>query len=232
MRPEYGTLKEWTDAFYAFLKDHPTETLVFSLKQEQENDPEFANAIYNCLMQYDNGERWCWSEGVPRLGDVRGKGVLFTRYGSQYPKGQGIHPTSWPNDNPDGFTADLLNGAGKIKIHDWYGLDSPSQIGEKANKIFTLLDTTTGAVPKDELTLVYTNGSKFPGAPPQWIAKGVGAPTFGLGIGGMNPRLANYILNKIKDGQRVKAGIMVDYYQYTGSGENGLPALINASNFA
>lgn len=232
MRPEYSTLKQWTDAFDAFLKDHPTETLVFSLKQEEENDPEFASAIYNTLMQYQNGERWWWGEGVPRLGEVRGKGVLMTRYGSQYPKGQGIHPTSWPNDQPEGFTADLLDGQGKMKIHDWYGIDTPAQTGEKARRVFELLDTTTGSVPSNELTLVFTSGSKFPGAPPQWIAKGVGAPTFGLGINGMNPRVANYFLDKISKGQKVKAGIMVDYYQYTGSGDNGLPALINASNFA
>lgn len=64
---------------YGFLEHHPTETVVFVVKQEGSGDLE---TFQKTLHQYigENREKWLLSEEVPTLGEARGKIVLLRRY--------------------------------------------------------------------------------------------------------------------------------------------------------
>jgi len=64
--------------------------------------------------------RWFLENRIPELGEVRGKIVLFSRFGGfGWPTGigVGIHPPIWPNNEQAGFEfwcEDTL-----VRVQDW-----------------------------------------------------------------------------------------------------------------
>ena len=73
-------LEEVLDQCYAFLEAHPTETVVFAVKQEQDHETaaEFAALLEAELAK--NPARWYTGNTIPTLDEVRGRLVLFRRY--------------------------------------------------------------------------------------------------------------------------------------------------------
>lgn len=78
----------WADALelemvleqvYSFLINHPSETILFVVKQEGSGDIAL---FQKTLQQYieKNPEMWLLTNQVPTLGEARGKVVLFRRY--------------------------------------------------------------------------------------------------------------------------------------------------------
>jgi 1-phosphatidylinositol phosphodiesterase len=71
-----------------------------------------------------NHGMWFLENRIPTLGEVRGRVVLFSRFGgdgSGWPQGLegiGIHPRSWPDSRKEGFEWDLKGT--RVRIHDWY----------------------------------------------------------------------------------------------------------------
>ena len=65
---------------YAFLESHPTETIVFCVKQEHGDLPvgEF-EVLLQTVIARDPG-KWLLTDHVPTLGNARGKLVLMRRY--------------------------------------------------------------------------------------------------------------------------------------------------------
>ena len=65
---------------YDFLKENPSETVLFVVKQENKDDDtkKFQNIIENCIK--DNPEMWFLDNEIPTLYEARGKIVLFRRY--------------------------------------------------------------------------------------------------------------------------------------------------------
>ena len=61
---------------------------------------------------------------IPQLGEVRGKVVLFSRFGGDGAEwdggleGIGIHPTTWPDSEKEGFEWQLKGT--NIRTHDWW----------------------------------------------------------------------------------------------------------------
>lgn len=64
---------------YSFLQSHPSETVLFVVKQEGSGD---VATFQNVLQEYiaENPEKWLLTDNVPTLGEARGKVVLFRRY--------------------------------------------------------------------------------------------------------------------------------------------------------
>lgn len=74
---------------YAFLDEHPTETVVFVIKNERDDDAsEFQKAV-NKAVSRDVG-RWLITDSIPTLGQSRGKVVLLR----QYPDVLGLYSNS------------------------------------------------------------------------------------------------------------------------------------------
>lgn len=120
IRPQYSTLKTQLDAIDAFLTAHPREAVMVSLKEETPPDvPEFAKAVYDTLKGY--GDRFVFGEQVPRLGEVRGRAQVMTRFGrtdaAPWAEGLGFHPNKWPDSERAGFECDCHGTP--IRVSDW-----------------------------------------------------------------------------------------------------------------
>lgn len=110
---------------YEFLKAHPTETVVFAVKQEHgdESVAEF-EALLNSYVE-QNPDCWLNSDTIPTLGEARGKLVLMRRYNDEANIGgtAGI-PLLWVNQ--DGFdevsrnTEENDNGSYTLWVQDRY----------------------------------------------------------------------------------------------------------------
>lgn len=90
------------------------ETIVMSMKQE-----DFAKTPYRVFSktvhdEIHNGpggrKMWFLENRIPKLGEVRGKVVFFSRFGGDGDEwegkleGLGIHPTNWPDSSMEGWS--------------------------------------------------------------------------------------------------------------------------------
>ena len=122
---EVLSLNEVLDQCYAFLKAHPTEIVVFAVKQEHgdESVAEFETRLDEVLGQ--NEELWLLTDRLPTLGEARGKLVLLRRYEDEASLGAeaGI-PLLWPNqsghEDVSKHTEMTDNGSYKLWVQDRY----------------------------------------------------------------------------------------------------------------
>ena len=75
------------------------ETIIMSMKPEA--DAAAMQACFEQVYLNPTKSRWYLDVNVPTLGQVRGKIVLLSRYGSSGQQPGGIHPTTWPNSLKD-----------------------------------------------------------------------------------------------------------------------------------
>lgn len=163
---------------YTFLSTNPGETVLMSVKQEN-NMAGFLDAVFSYINK--NPTQWYLGTGVPKLGDVRGKIVLISRFGTSDSQPGGIHPPIWPDSSPTPFSYTLPDNSTVI-TQDWYNIASLSAIPRKISLITNLL-IQSGSDPTI-LGLNFTNGSSFPFALPPWVAKGTGVQSKAAGAGG------------------------------------------------
>ncbi|KAF9654083.1 PLC-like phosphodiesterase [Thelephora ganbajun] len=103
------------------------ETIVMSIKQEDfaTTPPSDFSALVHKEIQLGPGGMGMWflENRVPLLGEVRGKVVMFSRFGGDGAgwegglEGMGIHPTKWPDSEKETFVwacKDTL-----VKTQDW-----------------------------------------------------------------------------------------------------------------
>lgn len=131
----HGRFPERT-AFQAILSDLHTfltapsssrETVVVSIKQEDyaTQSPQTFSALVRTEIEAGPGGKAMWflENRVPTLGEVRGKVILFSRFGGDGAgwegglEGMGIHPTSWPDSSKEIFSwtcKDVL-----VRTQDW-----------------------------------------------------------------------------------------------------------------
>ena len=70
-----------------------------------------------------NKGMWFLENRIPKLGEVRGKVVMLSRFGGDGTgwenglEGIGIHPTTWPDSEKNGFEWELKGTI--VKTHDW-----------------------------------------------------------------------------------------------------------------
>ena len=114
---------------YDFLQAHPTETVVFAVKQE--HGSESAAAFEGLLNGYvqRNAERWLLTDHIPTVGEARGKLVLMRRYADEADLGaeSGI-PLLWDNQNGhDDVSKNIVshdNGSYTLFVQDRYEYDT------------------------------------------------------------------------------------------------------------
>ena len=73
-------LDDLLDDCYAFLKKHPTETVVFAVKQEHGKD---SVAVFESMLNSyirEDADMWLLTDTIPTLDEARGKLVLMRRY--------------------------------------------------------------------------------------------------------------------------------------------------------
>ncbi|AEO53246.1 hypothetical protein MYCTH_2294314 [Thermothelomyces thermophilus ATCC 42464] len=119
---------------YDFLAAHPTETVLLSLKREgtgRGSDADLARILHRHYVR-PRRDRWYTAPRVPTLAQCRGRVVLVRRFGlgrspAAVPASEaGIDGSAWPDNVADGTC-----GSGTIRIQDYYGVGSGSDIQKK-----------------------------------------------------------------------------------------------------
>jgi len=199
---------EVLQTIHSFLIAHPSEALVVSLKQEDKGAIRFNQLLARDIEQSEGGwEMWYLESGrIPRLGEVRGRCLMFSRFGGTvegWPtdKGLGFHPNYWP-DGSKGF--EWRYGEVVVRVQDWYRIPSFLSIPEKAASAAAVLVTPDfPAFPV--LNISYTSASSIPLALPPTVAKGMGWPPW-FGFEGVNSRFGKWLLNTLSQKEGLRGG--------------------------
>ncbi|KAJ3776115.1 PLC-like phosphodiesterase [Lentinula raphanica] len=205
--PERTPFQSILSIIYTFLTSPLSckETIIMSLKQEDyatTPPPVFSRLVREEFIQSPGGLDILFLENrIPKLGEVRGKVVFLSRFGGDGAgwenglEGLGIHPTTWPDSEKNGFTWECKDV--HVRTHDWYAIPSFLYIPEKVSLATNLLlpPPADDGNNRPTLSIVYTSAASFPFAAPQTIAQGFGWPRWGLGVEGVNSRLGRWVLD-------------------------------------
>ena len=127
--PQRASFQEILATIHTFLNAPDTcgETIVMSIKQEDfatVPGDVFSKLVHDEIFKGPGGkDMWFLDNRVPLLGEVRGKVVMFSRFGGDGSgwegglEGIGIHPTRWPDSEKYGFSWNCKNTL--IRAHDW-----------------------------------------------------------------------------------------------------------------
>ncbi|THH21076.1 hypothetical protein EW146_g418 [Bondarzewia mesenterica] len=223
------------------------ETVVVSIKQEDmdASPVEFSAAVKEEIMQGPGGiDMWFLENRIPMLGEVRGRAVLFSRFGADGSgwerglEGMGIHPTNWPDSEKHGFTWELKGTL--VRTHDWYHIPSFLSIPEKTQLSTSLLVPPSNDLSNPVLSITYFSASSFPFATPTVVSTGFGWPSFGFGVEGVNSRVGGWLLDalsgtsvdgkmNLEDGPRIRAWTLMDFFLEPG--DAGVVPLLVECNF-
>jgi len=165
------TLADVLKDVYAFLDEHPNETVIMCMKAENSKDDVAAvqKALYEMIDQAP--ERWYLKNEIPTLGAVRGRIVLATRFDDKLQVGSdrcGLY-FGWADQGDrtilDDPTAEsVINGRETLCVQDRYNYD----VGDKIAAIRTCLDSSRAADDTFFLNFTSTSGSGAVGHPKEY----------------------------------------------------------------
>lgn len=179
------------------------ETIIMSIKQEdyaQTSQADFSAAVLREMSAAPGGlGMWYLDNKLPYLGEVRGKCVLFSRFGVSKGwengfEGMGIHPTMWPDSNKSGFSWNCKDTL--VVTNDWYNIGNFFSIPEKASLAAQNL-VVINDPPMPVLPISFFSASTFPLALPSLVARGSGWPSIGMGVEGVNSKLGGWLIEVI-----------------------------------
>ncbi|TBU26041.1 PLC-like phosphodiesterase [Dichomitus squalens] len=209
--PQRSSFQDILRAVHDFLASplSSRETIVMSIKQEdfaRTPLPYFSQCVHDEIMGGPGGrDMWFLENRIPRMGEVRGKVVMLSRFGGDGTgwenglEGLGIHPTAWPDSERNGFTWTLKGTL--VRTHDWYSIPSFLSIPEKAQLSTEILVLPPGEQPFPILNISFFSASSVPLAFPPTIAKGFGWPNWGFGVEGVNGRVGRWLVDKLSGDQ-------------------------------
>ena len=154
---------------YAFLSAHPTEAVVFAVKQEHgdETVAQF-QTLLNAYVQ-KQPDKWLLTDHIPTVAEARGKLVLMRRYADEANLGaQSGIPLLWDNqsgrDDVSKHLAEHDNGSYTLSVQDRYEYEE----GEKWRAF--LLGVQEGVADADTVAIHFlsTKGSATYGHPFQY----------------------------------------------------------------
>ncbi|KAG9318175.1 PLC-like phosphodiesterase [Chiua virens] len=170
-----------------------SETVVVSIKQEDSDRKSFPELVYEEIVTSPGGiEMWYLDNQIPNLGEVRGKAVMFSRFGDN--SANGIHPPIWPDSAKEGFQWECDGTL--VQVQDWYGIPSFLSISEKTSLATEILVSPPDS-PNPTLAISFMSASSIPLALPSIIACGFGWPKWGLGFEGVNERVGKWLLDQL-----------------------------------
>ncbi|OSX64855.1 hypothetical protein POSPLADRAFT_1053664 [Postia placenta MAD-698-R-SB12] len=205
--PQRASFQEILTTIHIFLTASATcrESIVMSIKQEdfEVTSPSlFSELVHEEIMNGPGGrDMWFLENRIPKLGEVRGKVVMFSRFGGEGAgwegglEGLGIHPTAWPDSARSGFTWQCKDTL--VRTHDWYNIPSFLSIPEKTALATEILLPPPDDPPFPTLAISFFSASGFPLAFPPTIARGFGYPKLGLGVEGVNGRIGRWLLDML-----------------------------------
>jgi len=202
--PQRTPFSQVLAVIYTFLTSHPTETLVMSIKQEDfaKTPPATFSSLVRTEIYAGPGgmEMWFLQNRIPKLGEVRGKVIMLSRFGGDGSgwhgglEGLGIHPTTWPDSSKEGFSWHCKETL--VRTHDWYNIPSFLSIPEKV-ALSTKILFDGDELNSNPLNITYLSAASIPLALPQTVARGFGWPSWGMGVEGVNSRVGKVLLEKL-----------------------------------
>ncbi|KAK6842089.1 phosphatidylinositol phospholipase c [Apiospora arundinis] len=121
---------------YSFLDANPSETLIMSIKREgtgKGTDQQLSKHLHQRYAPPDSS-KWWTDPRIPRLGEARGRIVLFRRHANDDSlnaehggRGYGLDCSSWPDNCEDAPTG----GPGLARVQDFYEMDQSHNISKK-----------------------------------------------------------------------------------------------------
>lgn len=165
------TLADVLKDVYAFLNEHPSETVIMCMKAENSKDDVAAvqKALYAMIDQAS--ERWYLKNEIPTMGAVRGRIVLATRFDDKLQVGSdrcGLY-FGWADQGDrtvltDPTAESVINGRETLCVQDRYNYD----VGDKITAIRTCLDSSRAADDTFFLNFTSTSGSSAVGHPKEY----------------------------------------------------------------
>lgn len=113
------------DQCLTFLKENPTETVLFIAKRETHDDISEVQLLLDELIR-SHEDRWLLTDHIPTLGEARGKIVLLRRYDDHADlKGRSGIPLYWEDQGAHGITGAVENETemGRFLVQDHYHLN-------------------------------------------------------------------------------------------------------------
>ncbi|KWU41380.1 PLC-like phosphodiesterase, partial [Rhodotorula sp. JG-1b] len=173
-------------------EDGKQETVIVSVKQENTGHHEFAALVWELI---DSTRPYMWYDQNmwPTLGQVRGRCVMFCRFGFDSGRESalcGLHPPVWPNDKPYPWRTEI--GGRATVVQDWVSLHARVVIIHaqvvKQLPLFAaaLLAKADNEPPTVPFRINFLSCGTFPTLYPSHAAKGFGTPRFGIGYRGVN----------------------------------------------
>ncbi|KAG1748954.1 PLC-like phosphodiesterase [Suillus paluster] len=206
--PERTPFAEILSTVHMFLIAPSTsrETIVMSIKQEDSDPQRFTSLVRAEILASPGGlGMWYLENRIPTLGEVRGKVVMFSRFGGNGDGWDnaaiGIHPPIWPDSDKLGFTWNCQNTL--VQTQDWYAIPSFLSIPEKV-ALSTDILVAPGGSPFPTLSISFLSASSIPLAFPPTIARGLGWPRWRIGFEGVNARMGS---------PRIRGWALMDFYE-------------------
>ncbi|KKA30425.1 hypothetical protein TD95_004372 [Thielaviopsis punctulata] len=118
------------EPIYDFLERNPSETVIMSVKREgtgKGSDGDLGRHLHTRYIPA-KPERWWTESRMPRLGEVRGKILLMSRFGPQQEHhGRcGMQASPWPDNCEDALAA-----GGLVRVQDFYEVSESKNIEKK-----------------------------------------------------------------------------------------------------
>ena len=146
--PQRATFQSILTDIHDFLSAPETcrETLVISIKQEDYGKHDahlFSSKVKEEVEAGPGGMgMWFWENRIPYLGEVRGKAIMFSRFGADGREWgglepMGINPTTWPDSRKLGFSWQCKDTL--VRTQDWY---VSSEYGRSTHLLTEPLGTT------------------------------------------------------------------------------------------
>ncbi|KAG1736766.1 PLC-like phosphodiesterase [Suillus lakei] len=223
--PERAPFAEILSTVHTFLTTPLTsrETIVVSIKQEDSDPQRFTELVRQEIVASPGGlGMWYLENRLPTLGEVRGKVVMFSRFGGNGygwdNAAIGIHPPLWPDSDKLGFTWNCQDAL--VQIHDWYAIPSFLSIPEKVALSTNILVASRDS-PSSTLSISFLSASSIPLAFPPTIARGLGWPQWGIGFEGVNARVGKWLLDQfnergesdVDEDPRIRGWALMDFYE-------------------
>ncbi|CAH7682899.1 PLC-like phosphodiesterase [Phakopsora pachyrhizi] len=217
-----AALKDVLLGFYLWLDDHPTETLLVSIKvdnatfedpssDKQPSTAELQKSIYQ-LLRGDDVARSYWfnkDSELGNMGESRGKIIFIQRVEwnlirsdpTLEPIGIPIPPSVYPDNNPS-FSITYNNETNsKVFIEDFYDIKpNPSPLEDKVDRKFKAIkDNIDKAIKdlynKDQLFITFASGEAVRNNPPitPKATQGVEGKTDGV-----NKKILDFLNQKLE----------------------------------
>lgn len=205
--PERATFTSILDAVCSFIRspEGRHETVIMSIMEEDSflpSSPLFSQLVHDAIFSTPSDRKlWYLENRIPTLGEVRGKIILFSRFGKDGKgwegglNGIGIHPPIWPDSRREGFEWEMGNA--RVRVQDWYAIPSFLSIPEKAQAAVEMLHPKPAPDGKQDLAITFMSAARVPFALPSTVACGFGWSQFMLGVEGVNSRVGRWLLQQL-----------------------------------